>query len=832
MKTISSILFFALYAIAGSPLGTNLGGEAGPSDTLDPYSTHWSGWGRGGLRIVPSLTGSHFSRDSITTYRRENAMIAFCIADTSFYQLVGGIENSNWCKWLIGGIKNIGTPNYILKSSASGPVNSQFQDNGTNVSLGSAPISQEHFAIPYTITNSSVDNFYSLLTSNATSSGTYSASGLNLTVNSSVDDGMANSGTLSGFTAFARKTSGKGTLNTINSAYIVYGNSSDGTVETATGISLTPQYSAGIINTMYGIRIQPVTGGTVSAAYPIYSQWDFPSWLMGKLLIGNSSYITPKADLHIVNEDAGHGLKRTLWLSGGSTSGGDGPSIIFNPVYGAPGTYSTWEGGEIGCPWDGLSGWSGQMIFRVNTGSDPTNLENVMTLNSNKTVTLSNYGAGYIKSSSAGILSSVAVPDTALGAKNLGGYPMSYHDTVGHGAKADATHRVTPNYFPYSASTTTWGTAPMWTNGSKITIGNNVAGSLLTLYNPTAANTGWMLQTSGSDQYSGCDLYQVGSDCGLKFWGYKNTVGSKNYLWVMNNGLTIGDSVVYAGQKLQLYDANPANVGIMLNAGVGKYAGFDLYQEGSDYGLKFYGFSGGAKYCQTLHGNGNIEILNNLTVIKHIEGRSIYTDTSSTGFGGYSTMGTIFSTGNISTNGNITASMGRVTARSAAFDSIISNTILKAPAINIKSNNTNQLLGGPQFNYGNNVASSGTWTDDTIHGFTQIISKRGTLTNNGEYDLINYVDGNMIAGTLQICIHKPGNPDSTFYAVVQIIPDYFLGENFIAITDYKNPGIISTTGGDAGYYNIISSNSGKKISLHNHRGASAEVWYCFIGSNF
>src|SRR5512137_1160170 len=67
-------------------------GYIAPSDTTDTYATHKSVLGHGGHREVDLLT----DRDAITTDRRNNGMTCYVQETKHVYQLIGGIENSNW----------------------------------------------------------------------------------------------------------------------------------------------------------------------------------------------------------------------------------------------------------------------------------------------------------------------------------------------------------------------------------------------------------------------------------------------------------------------------------------------------------------------------------------------------------------------------------------------------------------------------------------------------------------------------------------------------------------------------------------------------------------
>lgn len=81
--------------------GTLVADKIVPTDSQDTFPTHDEEYGLGGFRTVLDL--SH--RDLISKDRRKEGMLVFCLSNQSLYQLIGGLENTNWKKLDIGGSK-------------------------------------------------------------------------------------------------------------------------------------------------------------------------------------------------------------------------------------------------------------------------------------------------------------------------------------------------------------------------------------------------------------------------------------------------------------------------------------------------------------------------------------------------------------------------------------------------------------------------------------------------------------------------------------------------------------------------------------------------------
>ena len=72
--------------------GVRVTGYISPSDTSDTYPTHDSRFGVGGLHEVADVT----ERDAISVDRRREGMYCYTAATQATWQLVGGIDNTNW----------------------------------------------------------------------------------------------------------------------------------------------------------------------------------------------------------------------------------------------------------------------------------------------------------------------------------------------------------------------------------------------------------------------------------------------------------------------------------------------------------------------------------------------------------------------------------------------------------------------------------------------------------------------------------------------------------------------------------------------------------------
>ena len=75
--------------------GTLVADKIVPTDSQDTFPTHDEEYGFGGFRTVLNIP----QRDLISMDRRKEGMLVFCLSDRSLYQLIGGIQNTNWIKF-------------------------------------------------------------------------------------------------------------------------------------------------------------------------------------------------------------------------------------------------------------------------------------------------------------------------------------------------------------------------------------------------------------------------------------------------------------------------------------------------------------------------------------------------------------------------------------------------------------------------------------------------------------------------------------------------------------------------------------------------------------
>lgn len=123
-------------------------------DTQDVFATHLAEYGKGGWRTVADLT----ARDNIPIERREVGMVVWVTSDSTAYQLVGGVTNSNWQVFSAGG-SSVGIENFTI----TGPILTAKQ-----VTLAFAPTTpsvtiltplggvQQQYGVDFTITGTTL----------------------------------------------------------------------------------------------------------------------------------------------------------------------------------------------------------------------------------------------------------------------------------------------------------------------------------------------------------------------------------------------------------------------------------------------------------------------------------------------------------------------------------------------------------------------------------------------------------------------------------------------------------------------------------------------------
>lgn len=98
-----------------------------PYDSDDTYPSHLAIYGKGGMRSVQTME----ERNNIPEARREEGMFVYVIEEQKVFQLIGGIENSNWneSEALSGKVSSL----FVSESQPDDPTpNSIWIDPNTN----------------------------------------------------------------------------------------------------------------------------------------------------------------------------------------------------------------------------------------------------------------------------------------------------------------------------------------------------------------------------------------------------------------------------------------------------------------------------------------------------------------------------------------------------------------------------------------------------------------------------------------------------------------------------------------------------------------------------
>jgi len=99
MKAIYTFCLILCMASYSAIAQVKVIGAVEPNDLSDKYPTHNEIYGKGGFRSVASNT----ERDNITPARRSVGMLVYSILEEKFYQLKGGLLNTNWVETQMGG---------------------------------------------------------------------------------------------------------------------------------------------------------------------------------------------------------------------------------------------------------------------------------------------------------------------------------------------------------------------------------------------------------------------------------------------------------------------------------------------------------------------------------------------------------------------------------------------------------------------------------------------------------------------------------------------------------------------------------------------------------
>lgn len=145
-----TLFLFAFIACASVNAQVKVIGAVEPNDLSDKYPTHNEMYGKGGFRSVNDLP----ERDAITPARRSVGMLVYCISNEKFYQLKGGILNSNWVETNFGSGTGGGTSPEITLIEKGGTGATTVEDARANLGLGTLAI-QNKDAVA--ITNGAID---------------------------------------------------------------------------------------------------------------------------------------------------------------------------------------------------------------------------------------------------------------------------------------------------------------------------------------------------------------------------------------------------------------------------------------------------------------------------------------------------------------------------------------------------------------------------------------------------------------------------------------------------------------------------------------------------
>ncbi|WP_316750427.1 tail fiber domain-containing protein [Pedobacter gandavensis] len=135
MKAIYTFCVFLCLASFSAVGQVKVIGALEPNDLTDKYSTHSDIYGKGGFRSV----AGNKERDEITPARRSPGMLVYSIQEEKFYQLKGGIANSNWVESKMGSGAGGGETG-ILALEKGGTGAATAEEARTNLGLGTLAI--------------------------------------------------------------------------------------------------------------------------------------------------------------------------------------------------------------------------------------------------------------------------------------------------------------------------------------------------------------------------------------------------------------------------------------------------------------------------------------------------------------------------------------------------------------------------------------------------------------------------------------------------------------------------------------------------------------------
>lgn len=115
-------------------------GFIAPTDSTDTFPVTDPKWGLGSLRTVADIT----ERDAITSQRRQEGMVVYVVSESAYYNLKGGITNSDWN--LIEYLSDVATGDTttddvtfdrrIVYNSSSSPATGDITEDDTGAKMG------------------------------------------------------------------------------------------------------------------------------------------------------------------------------------------------------------------------------------------------------------------------------------------------------------------------------------------------------------------------------------------------------------------------------------------------------------------------------------------------------------------------------------------------------------------------------------------------------------------------------------------------------------------------------------------------------------------------
>jgi hypothetical protein len=112
MKKFALLIAVFFFSVLLLPAQVKVVAPINPNAPTDNYPTHIDSLGHGGFMSVRNKN----TRNNIPTLRRKEGMLVYVVETDSLYQLMGGITNSNWSQYKLGGS---GAGSLVWKGSLS-----------------------------------------------------------------------------------------------------------------------------------------------------------------------------------------------------------------------------------------------------------------------------------------------------------------------------------------------------------------------------------------------------------------------------------------------------------------------------------------------------------------------------------------------------------------------------------------------------------------------------------------------------------------------------------------------------------------------------------------